>query len=117
MIRGKTIKKNKLLTLILTVTLTTSGIVSTGGVPGTITKDFLLAPENVSSGYGIIYKTCCGYGYLRFDENGTKLIKDIINKSNKTSNIEVIVQGTRNEDTIHVTSVTEAYDQTYSRRL
>ncbi|UZQ50719.1 cell wall-binding repeat-containing protein [Clostridium kluyveri] len=87
------------------------------GVPGTITKDFLLDSNNAASGYGIIYRTCCRYGYLRFDENGTKLIKDIINKSNNTSNINVIVQGKRDEDTIYVTSVVEAYDQTYSGTL
>ncbi|MBC2580406.1 hypothetical protein [Clostridium sp. DJ247] len=87
------------------------------GAPGTITKDFLLAPENAASGYGIIYRTCCKYGYLRFDENGIKLIKDIINKSNNTSNIGIIVQGTRDEDTIYVTNIIEAYDQTYSGTL
>lgn len=82
--------------------------------PGTITKDFLLDSNNAASGYGIIYRTCCRYGYLRFDENGTKLIKDIINKSNSTSNIGVIVQGIRDEDTIYVTSIIEANEQTYS---
>lgn len=87
------------------------------GVPGTITKDFLLDTNNAVSGYGIIYRTCCRYGYLRFDENGTKFIKDIINKSKKTSNIGIIVQGKRDADTIYVTNVVEAYDQTYSGTL
>ena len=87
------------------------------GVPGTITKDFLLVPENATSGYGIIYKTCCGFGYLRFDENGTKLIKDIINKSQSPSNLNVIVSGKRDADTIYVTSIIEANDKTYSGTL
>lgn len=87
------------------------------GGPGTITKDFLLDAKNAASGYGIIYNTCCNYGYLRFDDAGTKLIKDIITNSKNSSNIRVVVQGTRDEDTIHVTKVTEAYSQTFSGAL
>lgn len=87
------------------------------GGPGTITKDFLLDAYNAASGYGIIYNTCCNYGYLRFDENGTKLIKDIIANSKNSSNIRVVVQGHRDEDTIYVDKVTEAYSQTFSGAL
>ncbi|MDP4177544.1 MAG: cell wall-binding repeat-containing protein [Bacillota bacterium] len=87
------------------------------GAPGTITKDFLLNPDNASTGYGIIYHTCCRYGYLRLDDNGTKLIKNIISNSKLTSNINVIITGKRDEDTIYVTSAIEANEQTYSGTL
>lgn len=85
--------------------------------PGTITKGFLLDSKNAASGYGIIYNTCCGYGYLRFDANGTKLIKDIIKNSKETSNIKVIVKGKRDGDTIYVTSIIKSNEKTYSGTL
>jgi hypothetical protein len=87
------------------------------GAPGKITKDFLLASINADSGYGIIYKTCCRFGYLRFDENGARLAKDFIKKSKGTENLNIIVKGTRNEDTLNVTSIIAQKEQTYAGAL
>jgi Cu/Ag efflux protein CusF len=75
--------------------------------PGTISRDFLLAPANAATGYGIVYKPCCRFGFYRTDEAGRALLANLVKNSATASNIKVIAKGVLDLDFIKLTSVEE----------
>lgn len=82
-----------------------------------ITKAYLADSKNSGSGYGLIYKTCCGTGYYRFDENGIKLVKALLDSTKKLEDIRIIVKGNANGDSIAVTDIIETNEQEYTGTL
>ncbi|HSU69427.1 MAG TPA: hypothetical protein VLJ39_21250 [Tepidisphaeraceae bacterium] len=60
-----------------------------------------------ASGYAVI----SGKQMLKFDDNGNKLAKEFLAKTDKTKDIRVHVEGTEKGDQIAVTSITAAGDQ------
>jgi hypothetical protein len=59
-----------------------------------------------ASGYAVI----SGKEMIKFDDNGNTLAKDYLQKTDKTDDLRVTVQGVRTGDTIAVTSLTDASD-------
>jgi hypothetical protein len=59
-----------------------------------------------ASGYSVI----SGKEMLKFDDNGNLLAKEYLQKTPKEDDLRVNVQGTREGDTIAVTSITAADD-------
>ena len=56
------------------------------------------------SGYAVI----TGHRMLKFDDDGNKLAKDFLAKTDKEKDLRVTVHGTESGDEIHVTSITAA---------
>jgi hypothetical protein len=70
------------------------------------TKACATADACAASGYAVI----SGKEMLKFDDTGNQLAKDFLAKTDKTDDLRVTVQGTRNGDQIAVTSLTAASD-------
>jgi hypothetical protein len=67
-------------------------------------KSCATADACAASGYAVI----SGKDMIKFDDNGNKLAKDFLAKTDKTDNLRVVVQGVRTGNTIAVTSISAA---------
>lgn len=70
------------------------------------TKTCATADACAASGYAVI----SGKEMIKFDDNGNQLAKDFLAKTDKTDDLRVTVQGTRDGDKIVVTSLVAASD-------
>ncbi len=77
------------------------------GEPDKDTKSCLLMPSCEASGYGIAFKKDGIWQFYQFDEEGRKLAKDILLKTEKDSNITILVRGVAEGETIKVLSILE----------
>jgi len=71
------------------------------------TKDCATKEACEKSGYAVI----AGKRMLKFDANGNKLAKEYLEKTDKSDNIRVTVQGTEKGDEIAVTAITPAEEK------
>jgi Cu/Ag efflux protein CusF len=76
-------------------------------LPFNLTRDSLLAPASVASGYGIAYKPCCRFGFYRTDDAGRAQLASLVKNSTSADNIKVIAKGVLDLDFIKITSVEE----------
>jgi hypothetical protein len=80
--------------------------------PSKITKEIILMPECAASGYGVSVKQSDGkYKFYKFDENGQKLAKEILNKTTKANGIVILAKGILEGQTLKVTSLVEKVHQ------
>lgn len=76
--------------------------------PSKETKECLTMKSCAESGYGIIIKQEENkYNFYKFDDNGQKLVKDILSKTSKETDFSISVKGTLKGDTIKVASISE----------
>ncbi len=68
------------------------------------TKSCATKDSCAASGYAVI----SGKKMLKFDANGDKLAKEFLAKTDKTTDLEVVVKGTETGDKLAVTSITAA---------
>jgi hypothetical protein len=67
-------------------------------------KACAMKDECAASGYAVI----SGKEMIKFDDNGNKLAKDFLAKTDKTDDLKVTVEGVRTGDTIAVTAINPA---------
>jgi hypothetical protein len=67
------------------------------------TKECSLMDHCASSGYGIF----AGGKYVKFDAEGSKKAKALVEKSSKDKGLEVVAEGTQDGDTLTLTSLME----------
>ena len=65
------------------------------------TKECATKEACAASGYAVI----TGKDMIKFDDNGNQLAKDFLAKTDKTDNLRVTVEGTRNGDMMIVTAI------------
>jgi len=70
------------------------------------TKACATADACAASGYAVI----SGKEMIKFDDNGNRLAKDFLQKTDKADDLRVTVEGTRDGDKIAVTSLVAASD-------
>ena len=72
-------------------------------------KECLINPSCVASGYGISIKQENGlYKFYKFDKNGSKRAKEeIVNQTNKNDNFMIMVKGSLSGDVISLSSISE----------
>jgi uncharacterized protein YxeA len=76
--------------------------------PSTETVKCLKMEKCEASGYGIAVNQQDGkYKFYKFDANGHKLTKEIINKTDKTEKLTIVVKGKLEGETLKISKIQE----------
>lgn len=72
------------------------------------TLECALSPESVASGYGLCMKDEKGvYQFFPFDADGSRMAKAVLEKSIRKDNLLVELKYVKQDDMIHLVSITE----------
>jgi hypothetical protein len=69
---------------------------------------YLLAHDNAATGYGIVYKPCCRFGFYRTDVAGQAQMTSLVKNSTANANINVIAKGVLDLDFIKLPAAPSA---------